>query len=135
MNLARNIAAAIAVAIATLRPAAATDFTDLWWDPAESGWGLNVAQQADTMYVTLYVYGTTNRAAWYAATDPVSFRRAPGIEMVEVCEKNGNGQRNRRPDPMYTAEFKTDAVKLADEVGITETAKRLDMPISSIHNG
>lgn len=38
------------------------------------------------------------------------------------------------PHRVYTAEFKTEAVKLADEVGITEAAKRLDMPTSSIRN-
>jgi hypothetical protein len=38
------------------------------------------------------------------------------------------------PHRVYTAEFKGEAVKLADEVGITEAAKRLDMPTSSIRN-
>jgi transposase len=38
------------------------------------------------------------------------------------------------PHRVYTAEFKAEAVKLADEVGITEAAKRLDMPSSSIRN-
>jgi transposase len=38
------------------------------------------------------------------------------------------------PHRAYTAEFKLEAVKLADEVGITEAAKRLDMPTSSIRN-
>ena len=38
------------------------------------------------------------------------------------------------PHRVYTAEFKTEAVKLADEVGIAEAAKRLDMPTSSIRN-
>jgi transposase len=38
------------------------------------------------------------------------------------------------PHRVYTAEFKSEAAKLADEVGITEAAKRLDMPTSSIRN-
>ncbi len=38
------------------------------------------------------------------------------------------------PHRLYTAEFKSEAVKLADEVGITEAARRLDMPTSSIRN-
>lgn len=38
------------------------------------------------------------------------------------------------PHRVYTAEFKSEAVKLADEVGIAEAAKRLDMPTSSIRN-
>ena len=38
------------------------------------------------------------------------------------------------PHRVYTAEFKSEAVKLADEVGTAEAAKRLDMPTSSIRN-
>jgi hypothetical protein len=44
-----------------------TNFSDLWWNPAESGWGLNIAQQADVMFVTFYVYGPTNQPTWYTA--------------------------------------------------------------------
>ena len=35
---------------------------------------------------------------------------------------------------VYTVEFKTEAVKLAQEVGVTEGARRLDIPVSSIQN-
>ena len=38
------------------------------------------------------------------------------------------------PHRRYTDEFKTEAVKLAREVGITEAARRLDMPMTSIQN-
>jgi len=59
---------ALAIGFATIAPARATDFTDLWWNPNESGWGLNIAHQADTMFITLYVYGTNNRATWFSIT-------------------------------------------------------------------
>ncbi len=43
-----------------------TDFTDMWWvGPAESGWGANVIQQGDTLFITLFVYGTNNQPTWY----------------------------------------------------------------------
>ena len=38
------------------------------------------------------------------------------------------------PHRVYTAEFKLEAVKLAEEVGVAEAARRLDMPTSSIRN-
>jgi transposase len=38
------------------------------------------------------------------------------------------------PHRVYTVEFKTEAVKLAQEVGVTEAARRLDIPLSSIQN-
>ena len=42
--------------------------------------------------------------------------------------------RARVPHRVYTAEFKTEAVRLAEEVGVTEAARRLDMPMTSIQN-
>jgi hypothetical protein len=45
-----------------------TDETDLWWNPAESGWGMQVVHEADTIFVTLYVYDQANNPIWYVAT-------------------------------------------------------------------
>lgn len=44
-----------------------TNFSDLWWTPTESGWGVNVAQQADVMYLTFYVFGLNRQPVWYTA--------------------------------------------------------------------
>jgi hypothetical protein len=44
------------------------NFSDLWWNPNESGWGLNISQQADVLFLTLFVYGPNNQAVWYSAT-------------------------------------------------------------------
>ncbi len=46
-----------------------TDYTDLWWNPNESGWGANVAQQTDTMVVVLYVYNGPGQPVWMIAPD------------------------------------------------------------------
>lgn len=43
------------------------DPTGLWFDPAESGWGLGLAQQGDTVFATLFVYDDAHRPAWYVA--------------------------------------------------------------------
>ncbi len=42
--------------------------------------------------------------------------------------------RAKIPHRAYTAEFRTEAVRLAQEVGVTEAARRLDMPMTSIQN-
>jgi transposase len=42
--------------------------------------------------------------------------------------------RARVPHRVYTAEFKMEAVRLAREVGVSEAARRLDMPMTSIQN-
>ncbi|HZZ94101.1 MAG TPA: hypothetical protein VFE23_16190 [Usitatibacter sp.] len=44
------------------------DASDLWYNPAESGWGVNLAQQGDTVFLTLYVYGSDNKPTWYVAS-------------------------------------------------------------------
>jgi hypothetical protein len=44
-----------------------TDFTDIWWDPANNGEGFNVVHQGDTLFVTFFVYDSANRPIWYVA--------------------------------------------------------------------
>jgi hypothetical protein len=73
MRILRFAAAALLAALAVAQPARATtystDFTDLWFIPAESGWGLNLIQQNQTMFATLFVYDTTTAPHWYVASD------------------------------------------------------------------
>jgi hypothetical protein len=47
--------------------AAATDFTDLWFSPQESGWGVNVVQSDNFMFLTLFIYGADHQPTWYSA--------------------------------------------------------------------
>ena len=42
----------------------ATNFQDLWWMPAESGWGVNVAHQGDILFATWFTYGADGRGRW-----------------------------------------------------------------------
>src|SRR6266581_4435941 len=51
---------------ATLRVNAA-DYTDLWWNPAEGGWGVNVVQSDNFMFVTFFIYGPDGTPTWYTA--------------------------------------------------------------------
>ena len=46
-----------------------TDYSDLWWNPNESGWGANIAQQTDTMVVTFFVYAAHNDPTWFISPD------------------------------------------------------------------
>jgi lysyl endopeptidase len=42
------------------------DYTDLWWNPSESGWGLNIEQHASgIVFVIWYTYGADNKETWY----------------------------------------------------------------------
>ena len=48
--------------------AAAVDYTDIWYIPAESGWGVNVVQSDATIFLTFFIYGPDNKPTWYVAT-------------------------------------------------------------------
>jgi len=50
-------------------PMVAPDPTGLWYDPAESGWGLSISQQGDKLFAVLFVYDPANRPVWYVASD------------------------------------------------------------------
>ena len=37
----------------------------LWWNPAENGWGINVAQQQGNLFAVWYTYGADGNAFWF----------------------------------------------------------------------
>jgi hypothetical protein len=45
-----------------------TDQSDLWWNPAESGWGIQFVDRATIIFATMFVYGASNAPTWYTAT-------------------------------------------------------------------
>jgi hypothetical protein len=47
----------------------AVDFTDLWFNPSESGWGMAVAQQFDKMFLAWFVYDAAGKPVWYVSPD------------------------------------------------------------------
>ena len=55
----------------SLRPAGATapNYTALWWNPAESGWGINFSHQGDILFGTLFSYAADGRDLWVVAPD------------------------------------------------------------------
>lgn len=62
------LAAAASASIPARATVVSTNYSDLWWNPAESGWGANVTQQDNLMFVTFFVYGPNGLPAWYSAT-------------------------------------------------------------------
>lgn len=49
----------------------AVDYTDLWWNPKESGWGIVATQQYGLMFLAWYVYDAGGKPTWYVATNCV----------------------------------------------------------------
>ena len=47
-----------------------TNYSDLWFNPTESGWGLNIQQHpSDKIFATWFVYGLDRRPLWYVIPD------------------------------------------------------------------
>jgi hypothetical protein len=66
-------------ATATGSLAAATNYQDLWWAaPAasESGWGINLTHEGDTIFATWFTYDVDRSPLWLVVTAP---KTAPGV--------------------------------------------------------
>jgi len=47
--------------------APAVDYSDLWYNASESGWGMSITHQSDTMFLAWYVYDSSGKPVWYVA--------------------------------------------------------------------
>src|SRR5271169_1412306 len=66
--LKRLFAAAVALAMLILPlQAAAVDYTDIWYLPSESGWGVNLVQADNVIFATFFIYSQGNVPTWYTA--------------------------------------------------------------------
>ena len=45
----------------------AVDYTDLWWNASESGWGMAITQQYGNIFLAWYVYDSAGKPTWYVA--------------------------------------------------------------------
>ncbi|MHB9100808.1 MAG: hypothetical protein ACYC2E_04770, partial [Sulfuricella sp.] len=54
----------------------AIDYSALWWNANESGWGVALTQQYGTIFATMYTYDASGNPVWYVASN---------------CTMSGNG--------------------------------------------
>lgn len=47
--------------------AAAVDFTDIWYLASENGWGVNVVQSDNFLFITFFIYGADGKPTWFTA--------------------------------------------------------------------
>jgi hypothetical protein len=71
MSWMKKALALLITACATLSHGAtpSTDFSDLWSNVGEQGWGANVIQQNDILFITLFVSNPGSAPIWYVASD------------------------------------------------------------------
>lgn len=73
MNSLRRTLGALSLVLSLLAPhvsatSYSTDQSDLWYIPAESGWGMQLVQRNSTIFATLFVYDPAGNPIWYVAT-------------------------------------------------------------------
>ena len=66
-----------------------TNFSDQWWNPTESGWGISVLQQYDTLFVDLFVYDTNGRPTWYTAAAYLQNQSGRTLFVGDLYTANG----------------------------------------------
>jgi hypothetical protein len=65
----RRTVAALCLAVAMSAHASSylSEISDLWYAPGESGWGVNMVLQYDTVFATFYVYDVNRNPVWFTA--------------------------------------------------------------------
>ena len=68
-------------------PNAGGSFQDLWWNPNESGWGINFAQQSGVLFGTLFTYDGSGRGTWFVMS--AGRKQADGSFVGELYRTTG----------------------------------------------
>lgn len=63
------------------------NYQDLWWNAAESGWGINITHQGDTLFATLFTYDATGHNLWLVMS--AGRRQADGSYAGELYRTTG----------------------------------------------
>ena len=83
------------------------DYSDLWWNPAHSGWGLGLQRQGEVMFATLFVYGSDGTATWLSASD---------VRATNAAQTSWSGKLYRTRGTAFSSRFDSSSVTIA-EVG------------------
>ncbi|GMU43077.1 MAG: hypothetical protein IT479_15985 [Xanthomonadales bacterium] len=70
-----SVLACLLMALTARVAPAGQNYQDMWWLPSESGWGLMVLHQADTISAVMFHYRADRSPAWYLLSNA---RHTPG---------------------------------------------------------
>ena len=80
----------------TVYPASTTNYQGLWWNPEESGWGINFAHQGNIIFATWFAYDATGKPWWLIA---VLTKSDAGIHSGDVLTVSGPATPPHSPTP------------------------------------
>lgn len=142
-------AALVAIAVpAAAQSTPAANYTDMWWNPAESGWGVSFAQHAGThqVFAVWYTYDPRKEAAgqnkplWIVMpggtwTSPTTLTGTVYVAGGVPFNQSGSSPRNN-PVGSFTFNF-TDAVNgqfsydIAAPAGLSASEPAYNLPSMS----
>ena len=64
------------------------NFSDLWWNPIEAGWGLTLSHQGDVIFLLWYTYGEGGRDQWVSGA---MLLRQPDGSFAGALERPDSG--------------------------------------------
>jgi hypothetical protein len=67
--------------------ATSTNYQDLWWNAAESGWGVNITHQDNTLFATLFTYDATGKGLWLVMS--AGTRQSDGSYLGDLYQTAG----------------------------------------------
>jgi len=108
MNAIRSLLAVISVYFMTTLAGATsfgTNHSDLWWVPAESGWGVQLVQQGNVIFATMFIYDANMNPTWYVAALGFvpSSGGAPSYYTGALYATQGPGFAQQPFDPMQVS--------------------------------
>lgn len=92
--------------LAFAAPASAQNYSDIWWNPAESGWGLTIADHNTQLFAVWYTYDIAGKPTWFTI---------PGGTFTNG-KRNFSGDIYQTTGPAYSSPFVSSQVT-ATKVG------------------
>jgi hypothetical protein len=100
--------ASMPTCVAAITSSAATNYQDLWWRASgtESGWGINIAHEGSTIFLTWFTYDASGNGMWLVASD-----------MTQTAAGTFTGALYRTTGPAFNAQWDPSSV-VATQVGV-----------------
>lgn len=104
-------------AVLAQTPSASRDYTNLWFNANESGWGMNVIHQERILFVTIFAYGTDRKPTWFVGPAVTFSSTSNGAEIFtgDLFATTGT--------PFSTATFDPTSVTVTRVGSITFTGR------------
>ena len=77
----------ISAYIAEFVVAAPANYQGIWWNASESGWGINLAHQGDTVFASWFTYDTAGKGWWLVMT---ALKTGTGVYTGDLYQTSGS---------------------------------------------